>query len=528
MRAWGFTPQEFRAEVNLATTLGPVTLAPPFAYLPASAEVVRIVAPGNPEGLQMRDIEGLVHVATRIPSLSAAQLDALSRLIVGDDRAATDILAPMHLQGAPAAVTPGQRSVAAELQAGPLIDAFGASGFGHRFLNTLNVLRIALDQLVTLEPLQNLAAAADPGSAMANALLTTALHRAQEQQTESNREWEVALREGWVQAEERLERMGMAYADSERSLTEARAEATRLQGSLDSASAECQEVQNERDVAWRDGFRALCDPQALVGYFVSMRLNGDATVFQEHVQAYSQRHTPIPHSVSLFVGRNSVPVSVPVPASGRGPGSASGSGSWEGPSRLWDVVFGPCTFGLRFRPFDLLRRFGSRPDSFVVWDSGVWRLRHFAVWRGRSGKDSHYSVSASCGAKTVPRPQDIPAKTPKHIFFDDLPDDEDGMPESLPQEVPQDDYEMGSGNAGDDDDQEKDLGNKDDEADVEILPESGSQPLLRLTPDGQHQVRPRVYTPQTDPKGLFYRAIDDDAEPPRSDEDLRKLLPADA
>ncbi|OWZ01858.1 hypothetical protein PHMEG_00026683 [Phytophthora megakarya] len=257
--------------------MGPVTLAPSFAYLPASAEFTWLL--GFP----------------------------LSRLIVGDDRAATDILAPMHLQGAPAAVTPGQRSVAAELQAGRLIDAFGASGFGHRFLNTLNVLRIALDQLVTLEPLQNLAAAADPGSAMANALLTTALHRAQEQQTESNREWEVALRE----AEERLERMGMAYADSERSQTETRAEVVKLQGSLDSASAKCQEVQNERDVARNsprhsstggDGFRAMCDPQALVGYFVSMRLNGDATVFQEHVQAYSQRHTPIPHSVSLFVG----------------------------------------------------------------------------------------------------------------------------------------------------------------------------------------------------------------------------------
>ncbi|OWZ05396.1 hypothetical protein PHMEG_00022524 [Phytophthora megakarya] len=87
---------------------------------------------------------------------------------------------------------------------------------------------------------------------------------------------------------------------------------------------------------------------------------------------------------------------------------------------------------------------------------------------------------------------------------------------------------MGSGNAETDDDQGEDLGNEGDDADVEILSESGSQPLLRLSPDGQRQVRPRVYTPQTDPKGLFYRVMDDDAEPPRSDVDLNKLLPADA
>ncbi|OWY95549.1 hypothetical protein PHMEG_00034420, partial [Phytophthora megakarya] len=104
-------------------------------------------------------------------------------------------------------------------------------------------------------------------------------------------------------------------------------------------------------------------------------------------------------------------------------------------------------------------------------------------------------------------PQGNPAKTPKHIRFDDLPDDEDDVLESLPQEAPQDDYEMGSGMLGLTTTRKRTSGTR---------------------PDGQRQVRPRVYTPQTDHKGLFYRDMDDDAEPPRSDEDLSTQLPADA
>ncbi|OWY96579.1 hypothetical protein PHMEG_00033123 [Phytophthora megakarya] len=74
----------------------------------------------------------------------------------------------------------------------------------------------------------------------------------------------------------------------------------------------------------------------------------------------------------------------------------------------------------------------------------------------------------------------------------------------------------------------KTIKNEDADNDVEILSGGGSQPLLRLSPDGQRQIRSKVYTPQTDLKGLFYRDMDDDAEPPRSDVDLSKLLPTDA
>ncbi|OWY99925.1 hypothetical protein PHMEG_00028990 [Phytophthora megakarya] len=87
---------------------------------------------------------------------------------------------------------------------------------------------------------------------------------------------------------------------------------------------------------------------------------------------------------------------------------------------------------------------------------------------------------------------------------------------------------MGDGGDDVEDSQKEDAGAGDDDDDVEILPGNGSQAPLRLSADGQRQVRPRVYTPQTNPKALFYRAMDDDAEPPRSDEDLSKLLPADA
>ncbi|OWY99997.1 LOW QUALITY PROTEIN: hypothetical protein PHMEG_00028905 [Phytophthora megakarya] len=87
---------------------------------------------------------------------------------------------------------------------------------------------------------------------------------------------------------------------------------------------------------------------------------------------------------------------------------------------------------------------------------------------------------------------------------------------------------MGGGDIEEEGDRSGDLEDEGADNDVEILSGGDSQPPLRLSPDGQRQVRPRVYTPQTHPKGLFYRAMDDDAEPPRSDDDLSKLLPADA
>ncbi|OWZ08046.1 hypothetical protein PHMEG_00019475 [Phytophthora megakarya] len=445
------------AEADLATTLEQVTLAPSIVYIPASAEDVRIVASGNPEGLQMRDIGG------GVGSRGAAQLDALPRLAVGDDRTATDILAPMHLQD-----------------------------FGRRVLNSLNVLCLALDQLVTLEPIQNLAAAANPGSAMANALLRTALHRAQEQQAESHREWEVALREVEALMTAAL-RAVMAYSDSERSLTETREEMMKPQGSLDSVSSECQEARGERD----EGLEELAEAQdevagaraeiaarppappatrfrrlsttrksldfgaRCVHYIVSMGLNGDAAAFQEHVQAYFQRRTPLPYSVSLFVGRNSAPISVPMPASGEVRGLQV------------EVVLGVTKLALG---------------------------RRLRFPRLRAPAESKKTPVPPPPPPSVPgrssTPQANPAKTPKHIRFHDLPDDESDVPESLPQEATQDDYEMGSGNAEADDDLGEDLGNEGDDTD-------------------------------TDTKGLFYRAMDDDAEPPRSHEDLSKLLPAD-
>ncbi|OWY93834.1 hypothetical protein PHMEG_00036616 [Phytophthora megakarya] len=87
---------------------------------------------------------------------------------------------------------------------------------------------------------------------------------------------------------------------------------------------------------------------------------------------------------------------------------------------------------------------------------------------------------------------------------------------------------MGGGDVEEEDNQGGGLENEDADNNVEILSGGGSQPLLRLSPDGQRQIRPKVYTPQTDPKGLFYRAMDDDAEHPRSDADLSKLLPTNA
>ncbi|OWZ07253.1 hypothetical protein PHMEG_00020376 [Phytophthora megakarya] len=396
----------------------------------------------------MRDVRGVVHVAVRVPSLSAVQLDTFRGWSSGTT-ALSQIFCPQRISKSP-------------------------TSFGRRVLNTLNALRLALDHIVTLEPLQNLAMTADPGSATANALLTMTLHRSQDQLAESHREWKVALREvealttvalravvartrialnhehqGWSQTEERLERLGMAHADLERSLSEAAAETARLQSALDMATAESQEARSERDVAQdeqdvaqaerdaaqaklaarppappsdavpkvdhdaevaglrnslqalqvanvilqqdRDRLRGLADSQALVAYFVSMGVNGDGAAFQEHMQA---------------------------------------------------------------------------------------TYRHY----------------------------------------------ESDVPEGLPK----DDYEMGDGDDDVDDPQEEDAGDGDDDDDVEFLPGDGTQSPLRLSADGQRQVRPRVYTLQTNPKALFYRAMDEDAEPPRSDDDLSKLLLADA
>ncbi|OWZ13066.1 LOW QUALITY PROTEIN: hypothetical protein PHMEG_00013677 [Phytophthora megakarya] len=123
------------------------------------------------------------------------------------------------------------------------------------------------------------------------------------------------------------------------------------------------------------------------------------------------------------------------------------------------------------------------------------------------GKDDHIGPGTSASAKL---PLLGGRKTPNHIRFTELPAYESDVPEDLPKDVAQDDYEM-----GDDieDSQEEDARAGDDDDDVEYR---------------QEAVRPRIYTPQTNPKFLFYRAMDDDAEPPRPDDDFIKLLPADA
>ncbi|OWZ00264.1 hypothetical protein PHMEG_00028585 [Phytophthora megakarya] len=58
--------------------------------------------------------------------------------------------------------------------------------------------------------------------------------------------------------------------------------------------------------------------------------------------------------------------------------------------------------------------------------------------------------------------------------------------------------------------------------DVELKGVSGSGP--RISADGLRQVRPAVYDPQTDPKGVFYRPIDSDADPVRPVEELAQVL----
>ncbi|OWZ00481.1 hypothetical protein PHMEG_00028319 [Phytophthora megakarya] len=531
------------ATPDLVALAGPAQLPPSFVYLPAATEDIRALAAGNPSGLRFRDVEGLIHVGVRVPELTVTQLEALSNLVLDDDRMPADILVPEHLSETSSSVAPGQRARASEVQAGPLLDVFGSSRFGYRVLNTLHALRLALDRLRLLETARDLAANADPRSEVANAILRHVLEREVTLRETRDQEWETALREvdsttvtsyqgfcrrvqAILQSEvqrgsalvSRLELTEARYLDAERALTDHDAEVRRLSKRIRKLRVSNQDLRTERR-----RFRALFDPGNLVRYFNnqgSPAVMTGASEFQEQLTAYCRSEQP-PCSVFLMVSKNNAPpppfqaAQVESDSEGSDPASDAESGDGAGGGAGNKPVGGDPA--------------GSNPASAPSTHPQQSSAQHSgpAKTAMAPGEDP-LPASGSKETKSTPPPSSqgnsllrpVPGASEAnllgHLFdadYDMGGDDIEEERQTPLDEKQEEDHPMGEEPG------EQDLPGSED---VELQGVSGSGP--RMSADGLRQVRPAVYDPQTDPKGGSYRPIDSDADPVRPVVELAHVL----
>ncbi|OWZ22845.1 hypothetical protein PHMEG_0002399 [Phytophthora megakarya] len=353
----------------------------------------------------------------------------------------------VHLQGSPVALVPENGPQATELHAGQLTDAFGAA----RVLNTLNVRRLVLDHIVTLEPVWNLVTTTDPGSATANALLTMS------RLSVGNGSHD---HQGWAQAEKRLQGLGMAHADLERSLNEAKAETARLQNTLDSVACG---VSTELEV-WPSGaFPSDAVPKDDNDAEVAGRPNALQVVrvanenlqqAQDRLRVPTDLQALIAHIVSMGCRR-------------RGEGTAI---SWISRS------CGCWSFCGNYHPISHRESFFQGVSETQAYSVSVADIINAASRRFPS-KGNAICPGSFASDKSPPSGDN---KSPKQIRFTGTSDNEIDGPEIIPKDVAQDDYKMSDGR------------------------------------------RCRG------PKRSGRRAPDDDPDPPRSNDDMSKLLPIDA
>ncbi|EGZ10386.1 hypothetical protein PHYSODRAFT_337210 [Phytophthora sojae] len=482
---------------------------PPIAYVPLTAVDVRGLVADRSGAARIRDIEGIAHLAVRVPGFTAHELQTLAELLPPGDETAGDILVPSRLIGACDTMAPGSRGRAAEIQAEPLIDLFGPDHFGFRVLNTLRSRQFALGRVEDLTEVCRHQDADVSEDCLTCRNLNLALRRSQENRRKEGAQWRarVAKLRGDLRGEynalvEKTRLILQAEHDDLR-----RAQEQLVLAEVDSSKARrdlavlAAEQGNSSRMSRGSDARTLDSKQR--------NAIGDWEAFRDVVGAF-ERGQPVPCQLSVTVTRldgggsgapfpepstpstPSVPDrglaqdrpapgdEVPRPALGRlprdqGPSRDDVTEDRQGhdvPGILVSIrglgVDGSSASGARDHSADLPRLPGRRYQGLKAV---VSREVRSGVTGGISSRDC-YQVR----------------ERRQHSAVRDI-------------EVVE---------IADDSDLDTDVG----------LDSSGT----RMSSDGSRQVRPVGYAPETNRRSARYRAIDSDADPPRPDSEIQSLL----